>query len=1107
MNGVPRNASLLAVLLVASFAWACSGPKGGEDDGSSPSGFTVEEDPESGEAVAGRYGDVAFETEVEIVAGEQWNRAEAHYRVGDADARVVVEDFQTIALHWKGESIDGAGELSAGERKALAAIGKHPKLAEAIAQVPLRLACRGANLRPAGAAALLFPWQLVLKYLDDAPEKAAFEAAEETNCEFYTTGPDLRGQEGTGGETDAGSATAATPDAGDGASTQGGRRIPNRDIVLLSLANTIPAVFAYGNLDDEGWSDGEGGAETTEAMLTRTQGQTPPGTPPGIEAGVACHQQTNPGYGTGERFRDGEGCRGACGDGCDTNCEPVGSRKRRCTEELAKATFVTLSCKTHEGCRLHDHCYDCCKSNFGDEGAIVPDRETLRDLVLNSSALPWEGEKGANFNCHRYCDRKALEYAHDEVVSSDAPDDGWTEAVDVVADWAQGKKDIPSDGRIDYEVEIEGTRTERARDCCPRLHQGDSDETCPSGSQTWPLGAAIDNQHTPLVFEWTANRGKLSNEFGAKTTLSTKASCQTGTFEATVEIVGAREASLDFCGSEGRTATYTRTILPASDEQCEANKNKRCCKNLDPCCFVSQCSSQMESCAGESQCQCDPCSDSSCEMKPPECDCTGPDCDDPPAPGPAASTGDPHLTTFDGLAYDFQGAGEFVLAESVANDLEVQVRQQPVGESGTVAANTAVAMAVDGHEVMIDVRRTPELYIDGEGKMPSTNEYAVGGGSVRRIGDLYVVTWPSGHTLRAIPRKCGILDLYFGGGFDDGTVAGLFGNADGDPHNDLYLRGSDEQVPYANGSLYPAYADSWRVAASESLFTYASGKDTSDYTLPDFPKEELSLDDLRDQAGESDVGDARKACEDAGATSRVAFEDCMIDYLTTRQACFTKSAAGSPANDPQFSSTDASATGLHTPTPCCIAATETCEVVGWTECELRGKGLSNDRSCSDVDCTEIIDTPLDKCRTHGDCTGAFARCRRPDGPAPCPRPPNCAEADRCSSKSDCDAGEACVVDPTNCECPTEKTCQPACTPGACSKGETCNTSTGACEPTPCSSDSECSAERFICIDSDNACGRDLCSTDENCEPPGRCVHNRCYDRFGTCVSDPYYDFF
>ena len=55
--------------------------------------------------------------------------------------------------------------------------------------------------------------------------------------------------------------------------------------------------------------------------------------------------------------------------------------------------------------------------------------------------------------------------------------------------------------------------------------------------------------------------------------------------------------------------------------------------------------------------------------------------------------GDPHLVTYDGVKYDFQAKGEFVLSRGSVGDFEVQTRQQPRGNSA-VTLNKAVAFRV-----------------------------------------------------------------------------------------------------------------------------------------------------------------------------------------------------------------------------------------------------------------------------------------------------------------------------------------------------------------------------------------------------------------------------
>ena len=72
----------------------------------------------------------------------------------------------------------------------------------------------------------------------------------------------------------------------------------------------------------------------------------------------------------------------------------------------------------------------------------------------------------------------------------------------------------------------------------------------------------------------------------------------------------------------------------------------------------------------------------------------------PPTPGtPAIATGDgcPHFTTYDGLHFDFQGAGEFIAARSTVpeNTFQVQMRIEPEGSlDSAVSIITQIAVQV-----------------------------------------------------------------------------------------------------------------------------------------------------------------------------------------------------------------------------------------------------------------------------------------------------------------------------------------------------------------------------------------------------------------------------
>ncbi len=55
----------------------------------------------------------------------------------------------------------------------------------------------------------------------------------------------------------------------------------------------------------------------------------------------------------------------------------------------------------------------------------------------------------------------------------------------------------------------------------------------------------------------------------------------------------------------------------------------------------------------------------------------GASCDIPPCEACGGGTGDPHVTTFDGLRYDYQGAAEVVAARAPDGSFEVQWRTEP----------------------------------------------------------------------------------------------------------------------------------------------------------------------------------------------------------------------------------------------------------------------------------------------------------------------------------------------------------------------------------------------------------------------------------------------
>jgi hypothetical protein len=163
----------------------------------------------------------------------------------------------------------------------------------------------------------------------------------------------------------------------------------------------------------------------------------------------------------------------------------------------------------------------------------------------------------------------------------------------------------------------------------------------------------------------------------------------------------------------------------------------------------------------------------------------------PSACASATSIGDTHLTTFDGLYYDFQATGDFVLAE-VGSDFIVQSRQalavnpQAAGQgwAQNVTINKAVATQMGKTRVAIYVGPT-RLVIDGQ-----PNNLAAGktlllpsGVQVSLKGNQYVITSPSGDSVRVVLNNNNIntwMDVAVGlGRPNQTTVRGLLGNPNG----------------------------------------------------------------------------------------------------------------------------------------------------------------------------------------------------------------------------------------------------------------------------------------------------------------------------------------
>ncbi len=244
----------------------------------------------------------------------------------------------------------------------------------------------------------------------------------------------------------------------------------------------------------------------------------------------------------------------------------------------------------------------------------------------------------------------------------------------------------------------------------------------------------------------------------------------------------------------------------------------------------------------------------------------------------AESVGGKRIRTIDGLTYDFQAAGEFVLVESKTDDpLMVQVRQQPRGDDRCPNArrNTAVAAQMGEHRVAFHHFGAPRLQVDGEEVHVVGGFLALGDGHTitREDDDEYLLQWPDGSWL-FVEFKSKQLNIKFNSHYTRlGQLQGVFGQFSGYPTRDIALRNGTVLEDWSADEIHSVFADSWRISQEESLFDYEDGVTTESFTDPSVPSEMMTVDDIPTD----DEADARARCEEEEITHPATLATCIVD--------------------------------------------------------------------------------------------------------------------------------------------------------------------------------------------------------------------------------------
>lgn len=285
--------------------------------------------------------------------------------------------------------------------------------------------------------------------------------------------------------------------------------------------------------------------------------------------------------------------------------------------------------------------------------------------------------------------------------------------------------------------------------------------------------------------------------------------------------------------------------------------------------------------------------------------------------------GDPHLVTVDGVRYDFQGAGEYVYLRDPGG-AEIQVRHSPVatasmpgfadpydGLATCVSLNTAVAARVGTHRVTLQpgLSGVPDpsglqMRIDGAVTPLTAAGTNLGAGTVKLSGGGMAISFADGSALLAVPAWWPAQNMWYLNVdvLRTTAAAGLLGPIA--PGSWLpALPGGASVGPMPGGPmpaalnqryavLYGQYGNAWRVTPSTSLFDYAPGTSTANFTDRNWPRRSggcLLPHRPQRPAAPIDRREAAAAC--AVVENKRRREDCVFDVAVTGERGFARTYA------------------------------------------------------------------------------------------------------------------------------------------------------------------------------------------------------------------------
>lgn len=252
------------------------------------------------------------------------------------------------------------------------------------------------------------------------------------------------------------------------------------------------------------------------------------------------------------------------------------------------------------------------------------------------------------------------------------------------------------------------------------------------------------------------------------------------------------------------------------------------------------------------------------------------------------SHGDVHIRSTDGLRYDFQAAGDYLLIQSTDGEVVVQARQEMWDQNPKVSVNRAGAMRMMSDTIEWYLLPTKALYVNGQlTPMPTSRQTLPGGGVIETLRsgskETLMLYWPNdSFTGRLVSYANNTMDVEVRKIVSSHrTYEGMIGNMDGKRDNDLQVRGGDNLGATLNNDNIARVGESWRVRANENLFKRSHPAPTGAVA--------------RNQPGIADLDaaarqEASQTCKSAGVSDATALRNCIYDVAATGDKTFVESA-------------------------------------------------------------------------------------------------------------------------------------------------------------------------------------------------------------------------